>query len=244
VILSTKRSPLIGMLCAASSGWRALVAQRIEHLTTDQEVAGSNPAERTQRGSRRRSRSDATTTTRRAAFNGAFGAFASPSVAPTDWSATTATSVTVRAAKGYTYCLSARARDRAGNVSGWTTPRCTAVALDDRSLTGSTGWTRGTGTGFYAGTVTTTTRNGAVLTRTGVQARRISLVATTCAGCGSVGVYWNGTLLKTITLSATSTTNRRLITIAAFGTTKTGTLTIKMLNTGRARIDGLATSRT
>ena len=29
------------------SGRRALVAQRIEHLTTDQEVAGSNPAERT-----------------------------------------------------------------------------------------------------------------------------------------------------------------------------------------------------
>ena len=28
---------------------RALVAQRIEHLTTDQEVAGSNPAERTEK---------------------------------------------------------------------------------------------------------------------------------------------------------------------------------------------------
>ena len=30
-------------------GRRALVAQRIEHLTTDQEVAGSNPAERTEK---------------------------------------------------------------------------------------------------------------------------------------------------------------------------------------------------
>ena len=35
------------MLCPAPFAARALVAQRIEHLTTDQEVAGSNPAERT-----------------------------------------------------------------------------------------------------------------------------------------------------------------------------------------------------
>ena len=39
----------VGMLSPAPRGRpRALVAQRIEHLTTDQEVAGSNPAERTQ----------------------------------------------------------------------------------------------------------------------------------------------------------------------------------------------------
>ena len=41
---------------------------------------------------------------------------------------------------GYTYCVSVRARNRAGQVSGWTGGRCLARSLDDRSLSRSSGW--------------------------------------------------------------------------------------------------------
>ena len=181
---------------------------------------------------------------RRAGDNGTFGAFTSPTSAP-DWTATTATSVSLPAARGFTYCLSVRASDKAGNLSNWSAERCTAIAQDDRALTASTsGWTRGTNTAYYAGTITSTTTKNAVLTRSNLQAKRLALVATRCPGCGTVGVYWNGTLIKQISLNSTTTAHKQVLPIATFTDVRTGNLTIKTLNTGSTRIDGLATNRT
>jgi hypothetical protein len=176
---------------------------------------------------------------RRAHYSSGFGSFAYPP----GWQAKTPRAVTLAAAKGYTYCLSARSRDRAGNVSAWS-ERCTGVALDDRSLSASAGWTRAASGPAYAKTVTSTVKKGVSLTRTGVQARRLALVATTCKGCGTVGVYWNGTLVKTVSLNAATTTYRKVITVKDFGAARSGTLVIKTLNTGRTYVDGLAINRT
>jgi hypothetical protein len=177
----------------------------------------------------------------RARYSGPFGA----PVYPSDWQNTAAAAVTMAGlASGYTYCVSARARDIAGNVSAWSTPRCSAVALDDRSLAASAGWTRTTGSAHHAGTATATSRAGPTLTRTNVQAKRVYLIATRCADCGTVGVYLNGRLIKQVSLRSTTTTHRDVMTVAVFSSVRYGTLSVRSLSAGRTiQIDGLALSR-
>ena len=177
----------------------------------------------------------------RAPYNGAF----TSAVYPRTWQKTTATRASLpSAAPGYTYCFSARARDKAGNVSAWSAPRCGAVALDDRSLTASTGWARAIGSGFYRNTAAATSRSAVTLTRTRVQARRIYLVATRCPRCGTVGVYWNGTLIKRVSLYASTTTRRSVLGIRPFTSVRSGTLTIRTLVSNKAvQIDGVALVR-
>jgi hypothetical protein len=172
---------------------------------------------------------------RRAAWNGVFGAFAT-------WKrATAATSGTYPALKGSTYCYSVKARDTAGLASAWTAETCTAVPLDDRSLTRSPGWTAGSGAAYYAGTFLRTSTFGAKLTRTGVRAKSIAIVATTCSTCGSAKVYWGSTLLRTISLYSATTMSRRVLPVAAWGSPRSGTLSIKVSTRGKkVIIDGVA----
>lgn len=167
----------------------------------------------------------------RAAYNGGFTA----AIYPRTWQKITATKATLSGvAAGYTYCFSARARDMAGNLSAWSAPRCSAVALDDRSLTASAGWARSASSVFYRGTATVSSRSAVTLTRTGVQARRIYLVATRCRTCGTVGLYWNRTLIKKVSLYAPTTTRRSVIGITTFTGVRSGTLTIRTLTSNRA----------
>jgi hypothetical protein len=175
---------------------------------------------------------------RRARWNGGFGGWAT-------WQdATAATDGAFSAAKGYTYCLSVRARDTLGAVSAWTAGTCTAVPLDDRGLTRSAGWTAGAGTAYYAGTWLRTSAKYAKLTRTGVHAKRLALLATTCKGCGSVKVYWNGALLKTISLDAATTVTRQLLVVANWTSVRTGTLVIMVSSSHKKVIlDGVAIGR-
>ena len=176
---------------------------------------------------------------RRAAFNSGFGALTYPAT----WQATTATVRVMTALPGYTSCFSARSRDGGGNTSAWSAERCTSTPLDDRSLAASTGWTRATSSAYYRSTLTSTRASGRTLTRTSVQARRLYLVATTCSGCGTVGVYWNGVLQRTISLNASTTTYKHVISLKDFGVVRSGTVVVKTLNTGRTYIDGLDLSR-
>lgn len=177
----------------------------------------------------------------RARYDGKFGAF----VYPATWQATTATSVTMtRLSRGYTYCLSARARDGAGNVSAWSSAQCVATALDDRALTGRR-WSRAKGSSYYAATVSMAKAKGAALTRTATQTRRISIVATRCAKCGKVDVLWNGKLLKRLDLRAARTSNRVVLPVTTFSGVRTGTLTVRVASSGRpVHIDGVGFSRT
>lgn len=176
----------------------------------------------------------------RAAYNAGFTA----AVYPSTWQKTTATKVALSsAAPGYTYCFSARARDEAGNLSAWSAPRCSAVALDDRSLTASPGWSRVTSSSFYRATASVTSRSSVSLTRTSVQTKRIYLVATRCPTCGTVGVYWNGTLIKKVSLYASTTTRRSVFGITTFTGVRGGTLTIRTLTPKAVQIDGVALVR-
>jgi hypothetical protein len=177
----------------------------------------------------------------RASFSTGFSAAFYPST----WQRTRAGRATLAGvAPGYTYCFSARARDTAGNLSPWSAPRCSAVALDDRSLTATAGWSRARSSAFYRGTATTTTRSGVVLTRTGVQAKRIYLVASRGPNNGTVGVYWNGVLVKKVSLAAARTTRRNVIAVASFTSVRSGKLTIRTLvNRKTVQIDGVSLVR-
>jgi hypothetical protein len=86
-------------------------------------------------------------------------------------------------------------------------------------------------------------RPGAALTKTGVRTRRIAVVATKCATCGTLGVYWKGTLLKKLNLAASSTAKKQLITVATFGSSRSGTVKLVVLSSGRPVIvEGLGVS--
>ena len=175
---------------------------------------------------------------RRARWSGGFGPWVT-------WrSATTATSATFTGSPGYTYCFSVQARDADGGVSGWTPETCTAVPLDDRSMTRSLGWSAGTGQAFYRATFLRSSAYKAKLTKNGVVSRRIALVATTCPTCGTVKVYWGTTLLKTVSLYAVTRVNKSLITVKTFTSVRSGTLKIKVVSSGKkVIIDGVAISR-
>jgi len=175
---------------------------------------------------------------RRAAWNGAFGAYAA-------WrSATTAEDGVFAASTGATYCFGVRANDTNGGHSAWTADACTAVPLDDRSLARAGSWAAGTGASYYRSTYLRSSTAGARLTRTGVVAKRIALVATTCSTCGTVKVYWGSTLLKTISLYSRTTVNQKVITVATFSSARTGTLKIAVSSRGkRVIVDGVAIRR-
>ena len=175
---------------------------------------------------------------RRAAWNGSFGAYAS-------WlSATPSLGGTFSGSTGSTYCFSARAHDAASQVSAWSGDSCTVFPLDDRSLTQHGTWGKKVSASYYRGTYLTTKTTGRYLTRSGVAARRIALVATACPTCGKVKVYWGSTLLKTVNLYAATTTNKKLISIVTFSSVRTGTLKIKVASSSKSvRIDGLAIRR-
>lgn len=175
---------------------------------------------------------------RRAAWNGSFGSFVT-------WqSGTTATDVAFPGSPGSTYCFSVQARDTLEVLSTWTAETCTAIPLDDRSLARSGSWTPGTGSAYYRATYVRSARHGAKLTRTGVVAKRIAIVATTCRTCGKVRVYWGSTLLRTINLYSATTVNKKLIAVTTFAGTRTGTLSIKIRSSGKKVIvDGVAIRR-
>ena len=173
----------------------------------------------------------------RATWNGGFGA-ASASTSTTAGSYTIA-----KASKGYTYCVYVRARDAVGNLSATEVSRCTATALDDRSLTASSGWTRGSSSSYYAGTFTSARKSAISVTRSSVQARRLAVVATTCPTCGSVDVLWNGVLIKTLSLTSTTTKLKQILVVKDFGAVKAGTVVLKTRSTRSVYVDGLGVSR-
>lgn len=173
---------------------------------------------------------------RSAPLGSAFGALAYP----TGWRALKGTSLTTTLSAGRHYCFSIRARDTAGNTSAWTAERCTTMTLDDRSLTASTGWTRGSSSAYAYGTFSKAKSSGRTLTRPSVQGRRIALVATTCSTCGSVDVYHAGVKLGRVNLYSATTSYRQLRWLPLQSVTRTGSVVIRTTSSKPVYIDGVA----
>jgi WD40 repeat protein len=176
---------------------------------------------------------------RRASYLSGFGAYVQP------WTNTSATSMSLSVAAGYEYCVSVRAKDKFGNVGGWSAERCFGRPLDDRAMTmATTGWTRASWSAFYSGTATQTTAYGKSLTRT-VQGKRFYLVATRCATCGVVSVYAGGKYVTAVNLASATTQRQALIALPVQSALFSGTLTFTTRSTGKlVQIDGLVVRRT
>jgi hypothetical protein len=176
---------------------------------------------------------------RRASPDSGFGKWTSPAA----WQQRTSTSLIRAESGGYTDCFAVRARDLAGNVSAWSAQRCTAVAMDDRALSASTGWSRGTGSAFFRQTVTAARATGATLTLRGLAADRLALVVTRCATCGTVRVSFRGQLVATVRLYAAHLTRRALVVLPRFAL-GSGAVSIQIVSSARpVQIDGLGVTR-
>jgi hypothetical protein len=203
-------APALGL--AAIPAFTQFTTQRITYAAVDNREGVGSYDVRWQRGSPTTS----------------FGAW----VYPSSWQATTATAKTLTGlATGWTYCFSVRVRDRAGNVSAWSQPLCTAKMFDDRSLTASGSWTRATGkAGFYARSYTRSTKYGATLTRSGTFSR-VAVTAMKCPTCGTVNIYSGSTLLKTLSLKSSSTGITTWV--SKIRTRQTTTLKLRIVTKGK-----------
>lgn len=162
---------------------------------------------------------------------------------PAGWQGTANLDAPLGMKPGYTYCLSVRARNKAGQLSAWTGSRCLARALDDRRLAPSPGWRTGTGAKYYGGTFRATTQKGATLRRTGAKVKRVGVVATSCRVCGLVNVLVDGAKVGRINLAADRTRRRQVFMLPAFAR-GTATVTVKVRSSGkRVQIDGIVLSR-
>jgi SpoIID/LytB domain protein len=157
---------------------------------------------------------------------------------------TVMTSDVFRGRLGMTDCFSARARDREGHRSAWSAGSCSAVPVDDIGILRGGGWTRNRGDiGFYRGTSSASVTAGAWLEVRDVKAKRLALLVQTCPGCGIIGVYWNGTLLRKVSLDSSATRLRQLMGLMLPPGDGRGTLRVKVLTDGRpVLIDGICLS--
>ena len=144
---------------------------------------------------------------------------------------------------GYTYCVRVRARDRAGNVSAYSTGRCTTRPLDDRSLHASSGWTRSKVMGAYLHTESTSARAGAALTLANAHVSRVAILATVTSKGGSVAVYLGRTRIGTVNLRSSTGHYQKVLWLGSVPA-RIGTLTLKTASTAQVRIDGLVDVRT
>ncbi len=116
------------------------------------------------------------------------------------------------------------------------------VVVDDRLLAVLSGpWTRKASPVFHNGTYTMSSKRGARLVRAGLEARELALLVSTCRGCGSLEVYWNGRLLKRIVLAGRPT--RKLVNLGAFPRVETGTLVLRVASGRQVRVDGIVQTR-
>jgi hypothetical protein len=160
------------------------------------------------------------------------------------WLLRTGASGTLTGVPGTTYCFSARAWDAAGNVSSWGAETCSTVPLDDAALTAAGSWTRASDKTYYLGTVSRSTTAGAALTSPTVTARRLALLVTTCPGCGTVAVTWNGKPLASVSLAAPSAQKKQVVKLPVLPGVQTGTVAIVVHSSGQTvEIDGLSSSR-
>lgn len=161
--------------------------------------------------------------------------------APAAWAALTVKNLTAVGVPGFRTCFSVRGRDKAGNVSAWSGPRCAAVPTDDRALTASTGWTRATGAGWMSRTFTSTSRKGASQTLRGaVRVRQLGVVATTCPTCGRLTMYVGTAKVGTISLQSAGTA-KRLLLLPRFTAARTGVVRLVVATRGKpVKLDALA----
>jgi hypothetical protein len=159
---------------------------------------------------------------------------------PASWQRTTRTTENIPAVPGTEYCFAVRARDLAGNLSNWSSDRCTTSPLDDRSMSGTAA--RLTSTAYYRGTSSRTTGAGVSFARSGITATHVGIVATSCARCGALDVTLAGKYLGRVNLRAGTTHYRQVFWLPGYAL-RSGTLTLRSVSSSQVLLDGVLTVR-
>ena len=122
--------------------------------------------------------------------------------------------------------------DTLSTWSAWSGQRCTAVPLDDRAVTTGQHWTCASGGAYWNSPVRRARRTplpcrGRPLRWTGSRSW-----ATRCGSCGRIKVYVGSSLIGTVNLTVTHTTQRVMTVLSGLS-----------LRSGTVKIDGLGISR-
>jgi hypothetical protein len=165
--------------------------------------------------------------------------------APVTWQAATAsTGALFTGTSGRTYCFSARATDASLNSSDYGAEKCTAVPVNNTALKHKGAWAKKKGKGYFLGTFSLSSAQGASLVLANVEAKRLAIVATRCPGCGTIKVYLGSKLLRRIRLAASSVKKRQVIEVATFDAVRSGKLRVVVTSSGRpVKIEGVGVSR-
>jgi len=166
------------------------------------------------------------------------------------WSAPSTTTGTVRTASathllGHLYQYRVRAKDSAGNWSGWATgPTMTSLLAQDRSasITYSGTWRKSLYSLASGGSTTYATAAGAKARLT-FSGRAIAIVAPVGPGRGFGEIYVDGVYKATISFRATSGKSRMVMYATSFATVGTHTITIRVRGNGRVDLDGFVIIR-
>jgi len=174
---------------------------------------------------------------KRAPYNGNFGSV----TYSTFGAGVLATSAPLAA--GATDCFAIRAIDNAKNVGVFSPWRCTSLPLDDRALNRSAGWSLGSSGAYFNSTYTGTSSVSRTLAKSSAQVKRVGLVATKCAKCGTVAVKVGSTTIGSVNLFSSTTKYKQLISLPVISL-RTGTVSVVTTSSGKpVYIDGLAISR-
>lgn len=132
---------------------------------------------------------------------------------------------------GAYYCVQVEARDAVINTSR--TYGCAMAAMDDDAFRAAGGWQVRADPTYYYGDYRVTSTRGATLSRRDVVAKQLWLVASTCADCGSVDVYWNGDLRQRVSLVSKVGRKKALLPVRAFGSVAKGDLKLRVASSGK-----------
>lgn len=145
----------------------------------------------------------------------------------------TSTSLAQTLWTSHTYRYEARARDRAGNVSGWVagpTLRPTLVQQTSSTVTWAGSWTTVAATAYSGGSARTASTAGATATLA-FTGRAFSIVVSRDPAYGQVKVYLDGTYLATLDTAAASHLDRTVAYVRGVGW---GSHTVKLVVVGTA----------
>jgi hypothetical protein len=168
--------------------------------------------------------------------NTPFGAWTYPATA--QGATGTATTTVTGAKPGASYCFETRTTDIDGLQSDWSSPSCTAIAIDDRALSRSGKWISLKNSAYFHGTGSESLNTSSRLS-TSIRASQVWILATTCATCGNLGLRLGGT---TVWVSLHSRTTQYQVAVSIpWGAKINHSISIVQRWTSkRVHIDGIA----
>lgn len=145
---------------------------------------------------------------------------------------------------GRTYCFSAHARDRVGNIGARSNERCATTPVDDLAFSASNGWRHANDRRAYLGTLTATRESGQRLRLADTRAKTLRLLVRTCPDCGTVRVTHGGRNLGIFELTSPPARNKQVLLLRRYPRLRNGVVVVRVVSSGKpVQVDGVIASR-